>query len=182
MGCGIDEGAVVMLAVNFDQRATDAAQHLGGHRLVVEKGTGAAVSELDPAKDQILAGRNVVRLENCPRRMIHRHVERGRHLALLGTLAHEARIATRAERKCEGIEQDRFSGAGLAGQHRKAGDKIDIEAIDQDDIADREPDQHWEPPRSIRVSAVWPMQCFSRRISSLCVGTASRNIQYGPTA
>ncbi len=159
VGGGIDKGAVVMLAVDFDQRAADAAQHLDRHRLVVEEGAGAAVGKLDPAKDQFLVGRNVVRLEDGPRRVTCRHVERGSHLALLGALAHETRIATRTKRKCKGIEQDRFSGASLAGQHRQAGGKIDIEAINQDDVADREPDQHGVPVLS-PSAPICPRRCF----------------------
>ena len=35
--------------------------------------------------------------------------------ALLGAVAHQRRIAARTEREREGIEQDRFAGAGFAG-------------------------------------------------------------------
>ena len=50
--------------------------------------------------------------------MIARHVEYRGHLALLDAMPNQARIATRAERQRKGIEQDRFAGAGLAGEHR----------------------------------------------------------------
>ncbi len=152
MGCGIDQRAVVVLAVDLDQRGADGAQHLHRHRLVVEEGAGAAVGELDPAQNQLVFGRNVVGGEYRPRRMIHRHVEGRRHLPLLGTLAHQAGIAAAAERQRERIEQDRFAGTGLAGQHRKARREIDIEAVDQDDVSDREPGQH-RSPRCRRVYA-----------------------------
>ena len=64
------------------------------------------------------------------------------HLALLGAFAHQRRFAARAEREREGIEQDRFAGAGLAGQRREAGAEIDVEPVDQDDVADGEPGEH----------------------------------------
>ena len=41
-----------------------------------------------------------------------------------------------------GVEQDGFAGAGLAGQHRKATGKLDIEPFDQDDVTDRQTRQH----------------------------------------
>ena len=65
-----------------------------------------------------------------------------RDLPLLGALADQAGIAARAEREREGIEQDRFAGAGLAGQHRQPGGEIDVEPVDQDDVADRKPGEH----------------------------------------
>ena len=40
------------------------------------------------------------------------------------------------------IKQNGFAGAGLAGQHGKAGRKIDVQPLDQDDIADRQAGQH----------------------------------------
>src|SRR5665254_6355 len=42
----------------------------------------------------------------------------------------------------EGIEQDRLAGAGLAGEHGKPRGKIDVEPVDQNDVADRESGEH----------------------------------------
>ena len=74
--------------------------------------------------------------------MARRHVEHRGDLPLLGALAHQRRIAARAEREREGIEQDRLAGAGLAGQHGKALGEIEIELVDQDDVADGQTDEH----------------------------------------
>ncbi len=71
-----------------------------------------------------------------------RQVESRGHLALLGALAHQRDVAAGAERQRKGIEQDRLAGAGLAGQHGEAGGEIDIEPVDQDDVADGEPGEH----------------------------------------
>ena len=51
-------------------------------------------------------------------------------------------IAAAAERQREGIEQDGFARAGLAGQHREATGEFDIEPFDQDDVTDRQTRQH----------------------------------------
>ena len=139
---GIDEGAVVVLAVNFDQRGAERAQHLHADRLIVDEGAGAAVGKLHPAHDQFVIAAEIVVGEYAARRMCLGDVEDGGHLPLLGALAHQRRIAARAERKREGIEQDRFAGAGLAGQHGKAGAEIDVQPIDQDDVADGKAGQH----------------------------------------
>ena len=180
MGCGVDQSAVVVLAVNLDEGRADRAQHLRRHRLVVEEGAGAAIGQLDPAQDQFVLGRNVVGGEYRPRRMIDRHIEGRRHLPLLGALANQAGIAAGAQRERERIEQDRFAGAGLAGQHRKARREIDIEAVDQDDVSDREPGQH-QGPRCRRVPT--PAHVFasvvrgSGCVRTGCVRIGRRNIQ-----
>ena len=74
--------------------------------------------------------------------MVARQFERRRHLALLRALPHQRGIAARAERQRKGVEQDRLAGAGLAGEHGRPDGEIDVEPIDQDDVADREPGEH----------------------------------------
>ena len=52
----IDQRALVVLAVDLDERRADRAQHLHAHRLVVDEGAGAAVRELHPAQDEVAVG------------------------------------------------------------------------------------------------------------------------------
>jgi hypothetical protein len=126
-----------MLAVDLDQQAAEAPQHLHTHRLVVDESPGAAVGKLHAAQDQHVIGRDVVFGEQRARRMIAGNVKGGRDIALLGTLPHQAGIAARAERERKGVQQDRFARAGFAGQHRQPGRQVDVEPVDEDDIADR---------------------------------------------
>ena len=142
MGRRIEQCAIVMLAMDFDERRAEAFQHLHADRRVVDEGAGAAVGKLHAAQDQFVLGGNIVGGQQRARRMARRHVECGRHLSLLGALAHQRGVAARAERQRKGIEQDRLAGAGLAGEHRQAGRKIDIQPVDQDDVADRKPCEH----------------------------------------
>ena len=53
MGRGIDQRALVMLAVDFDQRSAQRFQRLHADRLIVDEGAGAAVGELHPAQDHL---------------------------------------------------------------------------------------------------------------------------------
>ena len=53
MGRGIDQRALVMLAVNLDQRRADRLQGLHADRLIVDEGAGAAVGELHAAQDHL---------------------------------------------------------------------------------------------------------------------------------
>ena len=67
-------------------------------------------------------GLDVVRRRRGAHRVGARQIEGGRHLALLGPMAHQRGIAAGAERQRKGVEQDGFAnGAGaLAGQHPRA--------------------------------------------------------------
>ena len=42
----------------------------------------------------------------------------------------------------QGVEKDRFAGASLAGQRTQPGPEIEVEPVDQDDIANRKAQQH----------------------------------------
>jgi len=142
MGAGIDQRPIIVLAVDLDQRGTERAQHLHADRLVVDEGAGAAVGKLHAAQDQLVLGRDVVRRQNRVRRMVAGNVEGGGDLPLLHALAHQSGVAAGAKRQREGVEQDRLARAGLAGEHRQAGGEIDIEPLDQDDIADGQAGEH----------------------------------------
>ncbi len=74
--------------------------------------------------------------------MTRRHVEHRGHLPLVGALAHQSRIAARAQRQRKGIEQDRLAGAGLSREHGKSLVEIEIELVDQNDVANGQTDEH----------------------------------------
>ncbi len=142
VGRHVDQRALVVLAVNLDQRGAQRLQGLRAHRLIIDEGAGAAVAELHAAENQLVLGGNVVGGDQRAHGMAVGQLERGRHLPLLGAVTHQRHVAARAERKGEGVEQDRLARAGLAGEHRQAGREIDVEPVDQDDVAYREPGQH----------------------------------------
>ena len=142
MGCGIDQRALVVLAVDFDQRGAQFLHCLHAHRLVVDEGARAPVRQLHAAQDQFVLGRNVMRLEQRPCRMVALDLEHGGDLALLDAVADQRLVAAPAQRQREGVEQDRLAGAGLAGEHGKAAGEIDVEPVDQHDVADGKPGKH----------------------------------------
>src|SRR5687768_122975 len=69
-------------------------------------------------------------------------------LRLLRAGAHQLIVAAGAERQRQRVEQDGFSRAGLARQHRQPGIEFHAETIDQDDIAYGETRQHRRPSLS----------------------------------
>ncbi len=140
---GIDQSALVVLAVDLDQRTAELLEHLHAHRLIVDESARASVGELHAAQDQFVLGGNIIGREQRARRMVARDIEHSGHLALLDALPHQRLVAAAAQSQRESIEQDRLAGAGLAGEHGKAVGKIDVEPVDQDDVADRKSGEHW---------------------------------------
>ena len=69
-------------------------------------------------------------------------VERRADLGALGAHAHDAGIAASAENETERVDEDRLAGPRLAGEHAEAGRKVDLELVDEDEVADGESAQH----------------------------------------
>ena len=86
-------------------------------------------------------------------RVIGRRLEDRRDLAALRAGAHQRRVAARAKRQRQRIEQDGFAGAGLAGQHRQPRAELDAEPVDQDDVLDGEAREHRSLERYARPKA-----------------------------
>ena len=86
-------------------------------------------------QDELVLGRNVVGGHDRDDRMARLQLEGCGHLSLLRALPHQSDVAAGAEREGKGIEQDGLAGAGLARKHGQAGRKVDVEPVDQDDIA-----------------------------------------------
>ena len=71
-------------------------------------------------------------------RLATRDVELRGELGALGAGLQLPQLEPVAEKERERVEQDRFAGAGLARQHREAGLELEIERLDNDEIADRQ--------------------------------------------
>jgi hypothetical protein len=171
----VHQRTLVVLAVDFDQCRAQRLEGLRAHGLIVDEGAGASVGELHAAQDQLVLGRDVVGRHQRAHGVPGRQLERRGHLPLLGPLPHQGDIAPCTERERKGIEQDGFAGAGLAREHGQAGCEVDIEPVDQDDVANREPGQHACFPIAV-VRSVRGSPC-SRTQTSL---RSLRKRDYGP--
>ena len=138
----IDERAVVMLSVDLDQRAGDHAQRLRADGLIVDEGARAPVRHLHAPQHEIAVDVDRLFVRYLSRHMIGRRVEHSRHLPLRLAAAHQRAVAARAEGEREGVEQDRFAGARLAGEHGQAAGELDVQPIDENDVADGEGNEH----------------------------------------
>ncbi len=60
----------------------------------------------------------------------------GADLRARAALAHQAGIAALAQHQGQGIDQDRLAGAGLPGERGEARLELEVEAVDDDEVAD----------------------------------------------
>ena len=139
----VEQPLLLVLAVHLDQQAADLAHQAGADRLVVDEAARATVGADHAAQHQVVLRRDAVLGEQCLDRIARRGREHGADACLRGAPTHQIAVRPAAQRQSQGIEQDRLAGAGLAGQHAKAGLEREVEPLDQDDVADREAGQHW---------------------------------------
>ena len=154
MAAGVEQAAVVLLAVQLDQRVGERPQRLGGHPAVVDPGLPPAVGARRAAQDQLVrAGQPGLGQQRRRRVAVGQH-ELRRHLALGGAGAHLAAAAP-AEHEAEAVEQDRLAGAGLAGQHVQARPEAQLGRLDQHHVADRQRLQHRSGPAAPQRHSPW---------------------------
>ena len=142
MGRRVGQRALVVLAVDLDQRRRQPPQRLGADAPVIDIGAGASVGELDPPQDQLVADLNVLPFEERMGGVSCRQFERRRHLALRLAVAHEAAVAARAKRQRQRIQKNGFSRPGLAGEDGQPRRELKIQLIDQHHIANGEARKH----------------------------------------
>ena len=146
---GIDEAPIIMLAVQFDQRAGKFAQQRDTDRLIVHERAGpdgaAALRTQTAADDQRLARLDCnLGLGQHSAQGIgqSRELERRRHARLVGPGADEPGIGTVPQHQAQRIQQDRLAGAGFAREHAETAPEHKVERFDQDHIADGKAGEH----------------------------------------
>mmetsp|Transcript_4846 Transcript_4846/g.17211 ORF Transcript_4846/g.17211 Transcript_4846/m.17211 type:complete len:524 (+) Transcript_4846:2418-3989(+) len=77
-----------------------------------------------------------------PAAQMQRQVELGTDLGLGRALAHHAGVAAPAQGQLQRVDQDGLAGAGLAGQHGKAGIELEFERRHDDKVFEAEMPQH----------------------------------------
>ncbi|MNJ34182.1 hypothetical protein D3C77_288820 [compost metagenome] len=144
MGLPVQQADRLVLAVHLDQQGADLAQRRHPGRLVVDIGAAAAVGRDHAAQDQLLARRHIetaLGQERDQGLVIGRGKDGGGR-SLLGARPHQAGVGARAQGQAQSVEDDGLTGAGLARQHGQAVLDLQVEGVDEDDVADREGGQH----------------------------------------
>jgi len=117
----LEQALLLVLAVDLQQQAAEFAQLRGGGGAAVDPGLGAAVGADHPPQ---LAGVAVVELVlPQPGQGFGRvlQAEFGAEFGAFGAMPDHARFGARAAQAQQGVHQQGFAGAGLAGDHGEAG-------------------------------------------------------------
>jgi len=134
---GIDQGPVVMLPVDLDEKLARLPHQLHADGLVVYESSGASIRRLNASENQVAVVIDTVLAQQFADRMHIRNVEDGSHLPLVFSVSNKRAVATASKRQREAVQQDGFSGASFSRQYRQPRLKGKIKPLDQYDIADR---------------------------------------------
>ena len=135
LGVEFQQRLVRVLAVDVDEQFAQFAQLAGRRRDAVDVGLGAA-GVVDHAAQQRAAfvGLELVLFQPDARGLGQREV--GADVGLGRAFAHHACLTAAAKRELERVDQDRLAGAGLAGEHREAVRELELDRVDDDEVAD----------------------------------------------
>ena len=154
------------LAVHVDEVLAERAQRLHRHGLSVDVGAAAAVGRDDPAQLDFALVLDRLFLEPGHRARVAIDVERRGHLGPLGAVAHGATVCAPSHGQQQGIHQDGLAGASLAGEGGEAGLELELDGLDDREVANLQVSQH----RALQPVGGWPPlplrpQCsFERRM------------------
>ena len=136
--------AMFALAVDVDQRCSEGLQHGQRGRGAVHERPRApfAGHPAHQAGGFFAAGEHVQPLQRIEAAGTIRHVELGAYLARVRARAHLRALDARAEHQSEGVEENGFASAGLAGDDREARAELDVEFPHQGEVANVERSEH----------------------------------------
>ncbi len=137
MGAAVQQAHGLVLAVHLDQQGAKVAQHADAGGLVVDEGAGPAVRRQGPAQHQVLVALIVQALvvQEGEHRMVGRQGEDGGDHGLARPVAHQGGVGSRAQGQAQRIQDDRLAGPRLAGERGQARPERQVQAFDQDDVA-----------------------------------------------
>ena len=132
-----------MLTVDVDENAAGLPQQQHRNGLAVDVCPGAAVRRQNPAHHELVAALDRLLLQPAQqsRRRLAQIEGRG-DLGPLGPVADHFRSAAAAGQQLQRIDQDRFAGAGLAGEHRESRVELELDGLDDGEVADLQSDEH----------------------------------------
>ena len=99
MRAWVDERAVVVLAMNFDQFAGDRPQCLRRHPLIVDESAAAAIRQLQAPQNKAAGSFDVLCLRRYQRRVVLRKFESRADLTLRHAVADQIAVAPGAKRQ-----------------------------------------------------------------------------------
>jgi len=154
---GFEQGLVFVLVVDVDQQFAKGLEVALGAGRAVDIAARAAFSGDHPAQDARAVVVQVAFAQPLACFGDAAQLEAGEDVGLVGAGAHHAAVGAIAQGQAEGVEHDRFAGAGFAGDHRHAGVQLKVEVLDDGVIVNSKMYQHGGRSQAY----VWLfIQCF----------------------
>ena len=143
MDVRIDHGAVVVLAVDLDQRRAELAEQRHRDRLVVDEGAAAPVAALDAAEDQVAVGLDAALGEQARGRDGRRATSKTAVTSPCSAPCRTSALSPRPPSASDSASSriDLPAPVSPVSTVRPCVE-IDVQAVDEDDVADREGDEH----------------------------------------
>ena len=140
---GVLERLVRVLTVQVDQLLAQRAELRKRHRVAVDEGPRAALRVEHAAHQHfaVLVGERVLGEPGARVRRVG-DVERGRELRPLGAGPDLPHFEAVAEQEPERVEEDRLARTGFAGEHGEPGIELEVERVDEHEVADRQVAEH----------------------------------------
>ena len=156
--------------MDVHQTLADLLQNGKRHAATIDAGTttAAAAGYLTADDQRAVLGLQTVLVEDAFEvcRQILRKNEDALHERALGAATHRLRSQPISQQRADGVDQDGFAGARLAGDDIETGLPLDLEVIDDREVAYREAAQH--------SALIMVGSASARRIPSSEIGSAPR--------
>ena len=127
----------------MSQRSGAELRELRGRReLAVEERATAALGLDDATHDELAVARHAGGLELRSDARARLDLEERSDLGLTGAVADVLRTGAAAEHERQGVDDHRLACAGLTGEHVEARPELEDLMLDEDDVVDRQREQH----------------------------------------
>ena len=144
---GPQQGLVGVLAVDVDQEVAQVLELAATRRSAIDEGARAALSHQQPAHDALAVIVQGLRGQPVSGRGAVGEIEAGDHLGAFLAGTDHGGIGLVPQGQAQGIDQDGFSGPGLAGQGGEAAVTVEFQAADDRQVLDEDVGQHGGCPR-----------------------------------
>ncbi len=140
---GRRERLMRVLAMQVDEALAGFLQ-LGERRgSAVDPGaTPALAVQRSPQEERTVGRGEIVSVQPLGDLWTVVHVEGGGQLGPVGARPQLAQLETIAQQQRQSVEQDRLACTRLSGQHRETGIELEVECLDNDEIADGQESEH----------------------------------------
>ena len=143
---------------------------MNGDRLAIQISAGFAVALNDAPHDEFLVALDALFLQPlAQRRGCAGKFEGRRDFSPIGAMTDHLGAGSATDRQLQGIDQNRLTRAGFAGEHGEAFAKIEFDTLDDREVTDVQVAQHDESSSAQSIETAAPPVEFAAQQSEVVV-------------